>query len=325
MGLFELGSRAREEGWRAFVRGALAELARGGRRGPPRARGDKRATCRSERARSRPRRSACALTLALLAVSGSPDPDRLELALLCSRVENDWVGARTGLLDQMAALFGSPGEAVRIDMASLDVAPVPLDLRGATLATLDSGARHEHAGSGYNARRAECAAICRALGLASLRDALPEDVERLPEPLAGRARHVLRENERVDAMVAALWRGDVDAVGGLLDASHASLRDDYDVSLPAVEETVRRAKEAGALGARLVGGGFGGNVLALFPPGADLPAEARVVRPGQGGPAAISSAPMDRRLAYRNLRTGLIAGAVCFIVFAAAFVTGLVY
>ena len=107
-------------------------------------------------------------------------------------------------------------------------------------------------------------------------------MERLPDPLSRRARHVLRENERVDAMVAALWRGDVAEAGALLDASHASLRDDYEVSVPEVERAVIRAKAAGALGARVVGGGFGGHVLALFPADADLPEGALVVRPGRG-------------------------------------------
>ena len=93
---------------------------------------------------------------------------------------------------------------------------------------------------------------------------------------------MLRENERVDAMVAALWRGDLEEAGALLDSSHASLRDDYEVSVPEVERAVTRAKEAGALGARVVGGGFGGHVLALFPPAADLPEDALVVRPGRG-------------------------------------------
>jgi len=281
VGLFELESRARAEGWRAFVRGVLAELADAGVVVPP-----ARVWITSELPIGAGLASSAALTvalsLALLALTGSSALNRRELAALCSRVENDWVGARTGLLDQMACLFAPPGEAVRIDMASLEVAPVPLDLGRAVLATIDSGAPHEHAASGYNARREECAAVCQALGLRSLREALPEDVERLPEPLSRRARHVLRENERVDAMVAALWRGDVEEAGMLLDASHASLRDDYEVSTPEVERAVTRAKEAGALGARVVGGGFGGHVLALFPPDADLPGDALVVRPGRG-------------------------------------------
>jgi galactokinase len=279
VGLFELGSRVRDEGWRAYVRGALAELAeRGVEAGPA------RVEIRSDLPIGAGLASSAAFTvslcLALLALDGSTPIQRRELALLCSRVENDWVGARTGLLDQMAALFGNPGAAVRIDMDSLEVSHVPLDLGDAQLATLDSGVSRRHATSGYNVRREECAVAARALGLESLRNALPEDAERLPEPLRRRARHVLSENERVDAMVAALWRGDFGAVGRLLDASHASLRDDYEVSAREVERAVTRAKQAGALGARVVGGGFGGHVLALFPPDAQLPEDARPVRPG---------------------------------------------
>ena len=281
VGLFELSSRVRDEGWRAYVRGALAELADAGVELSP-----ARVEIRSDLPIGAGLASSAALTvalcLALLALAGSPPLPRRELARLCSRVENEWVGARTGLLDQMSALFGNPRHAVRIDMDSFEVSHVPLDLGEAQLATLDSGSAHEHAGSGYNTRREECAAAARALGLDSLRNALPEDVERLLEPLRRRARHVLSENERVDAMVAALWRGDLRAVGRLLDASHASLRDDYEVSVREVERTVTRAKQAGALGARLVGGGFGGHVLALFPPNTPLPEEARPVRPGRG-------------------------------------------
>ena len=102
----------------------------------------------------------------------------------------------------------------------------------------------------------------------------------LPDALARRARHVLTENARVDAMVTALGAGDLPAAGRLLDASHASLRDDYDASVPEVEDAVRACKAAGAAGARMVGGGFGGSVLGLFPPGAGLPAGAVAVVPG---------------------------------------------
>jgi galactokinase len=105
----------------------------------------------------------------------------------------------------------------------------------------------------------------------------------LPEPLDRRTVHVVSENARVDETVAALARGDLAAVGELLDASHASLRDLYEVSTPAVEATVERLQAAGALGARIVGGGFGGHVLALMPPGARAPEGAREVRPGEGG------------------------------------------
>ena len=118
--------------------------------------------------------------------------------------------------------------------------------------------------------------------MASLRDATLEMTDALTAPLAGRARHVITENARVQATVVALQRGDLAEVGRLLDASHASLRDCYEISTPAVEAAVQRLKRAGAVGARIVGGGFGGNVLGLLPPDATTPPDAIEVRPGAG-------------------------------------------
>jgi galactokinase len=269
---------ARSTGWRAFVRGTIAELEADGYAVRP---------CRLTIEGDLPRGSglsssaalSVALALALLAVAGEEEPDdRRELAKLCSRVENFHVGAATGLLDQLAALYGAPGHAVRIDFATLALEPVPLDLRGYMLVTLDSGAPHELAASGYNDRRRECREACRILRIPSLRKA--RDIDRLPEPLRSRARHVVTENRRVNAMIEALRTGDLEDAGRLLDASHASLRDDYEASVPEVERTVARLKEAGAAGARMVGGGFGGSVLALLRPGTALPDGALAVAPG---------------------------------------------
>jgi galactokinase len=269
---------ARATGWRAFVRGMLAELEAEGYAIRP---------CRLTIEGDVPRGSglsssaalSTALALALLAVAGEDEPeDRRYLAKLCSRVENFHVGAGTGLLDQLAALYGEPGHAVRIDFATLDLQPVPLDLGEWRLVTVDSGAAHTHAESGYNDRRRECREACRILRVPSLRKA--RDIDRLPEPLRSRARHVVTENGRVHAMIEALRTGDLEEVGRLLDASHASLRDDYDVSVPEVERTVERMKAAGAAGARIVGGGFGGSVLALLRPGIAVPDGALAVVPG---------------------------------------------
>ncbi|MGH3100428.1 MAG: galactokinase, partial [Thermoleophilia bacterium] len=118
------------------------------------------------------------------------------------------------------------------------------------------------------------------LGLSSLRDADGDAAADLPPPLDRRVRHVLSENARVDLAVAALDRGDLAELGRLLDESHASLRDDYEVSVPAVEDAVDTCRAAGALGARIMGGGFGGSVLALFGPQAELPERAIRVEPG---------------------------------------------
>ena len=266
-------------GWRAFVRGTVAELQAAGHEVRP-----ARLTIESDLEQGAGLSSSAALETALcLALLGEEPSDRIALAKLCSRVENDWVGAETGLLDQLASLCSRPGHAVRIDFATLELDPVPLDLQGWSLVTLGSGARHSHAGSGYNDRRRETREACKLLGVATLREAT--DVEGLPEPLRSRARHVTSENRRVDAMVAALRAGDLEAVGRLLDAGHASLRDDYAASVPEVERTVERLKAAGAAGARMVGGGFGGAVLALLPPDVAVPAGALAVAPG--APAAL--------------------------------------
>jgi galactokinase len=278
---FDLDRPGPAEGWRGFVRGTAAELQRAG---VPVAAARLRISGTVPRGAGLSSSAALgvALSLGMIALAGVPEPDRRELARLCSRVENDWTGAQTGLLDQLASLYGEPERALRIDFRSLEVTPVALELGEFRLITLDSGDSHAHAGSGYNERRAETARARELLGLDSLRDATLEDAERLEPPLAGRVRHVVSENARVEQAVAALARGDMAALGRLLDASHASLRDDYQVSTPAVERAVQRCLEAGALGARIMGGGFGGNVLALLPPGATPPDGSVSVRPGRG-------------------------------------------
>jgi galactokinase len=281
---FPVADPPRADGWRAFVRGTVAELAAAGVPVP-----GARLTFSGDVPPGSGLSSSAALEtalcLALIALAGADEPDRTELAKLCSRVENDWVGAETGLLDQLAALHSRAGEAIRIDFATLAIEPVPLALGDWRLVTLESGAEHVHADGGYNERRAECRAACEALGIEHLSQADPDAAAALPPPLDRRARHVLSENARVDAMVAALRAGDLPAAGRLLDASHASLRDGYEASVPEVERTVETLRAAGAAGARMVGGGFGGSVLALLPPGAAAPAGARAVVPGP--PAAL--------------------------------------
>jgi galactokinase len=267
-------------GWRAFARGIAAELLAAGH-DLPGARLRVESDLPSGAGLSSSAALEAGLALALLGLAGAPEPDRVELAKLCSRVENEWVGAQTGLLDQLAVLLGAEGRALRLDVRSLELDSIPLELGPDwTLVTVDSGASHDHATGGYNERRAECAAACERLGIGSLRDATLEGAASLPDPLGRRVRHVVSENGRVDETVEALAAGDLEAVGALLDASHASLRDDYDASVDAVEATVSALRDAGAAGARMVGGGFGGSVLALFGPGGRPPAEAIEVRPG---------------------------------------------
>ncbi|HEV3319822.1 MAG TPA: galactokinase family protein [Solirubrobacteraceae bacterium] len=279
---FALTEPAPAEGWRAFVRGTVAELTRAGLR-PVGA----SLTISGDVPRGAGMSSSAALevalALALLALAGTErEIDRTELAKLCSRVENEWAGAQTGLLDQLTSLYGERGEAVRIDFQTLRVDPAPLKLDGWRLVTLDSGERRANATSGYNRRREECARACELLGVDSLREASSAQVGRLPPPLLQRARHVLSDNERVDGAVTALRAGDLPGLARLLNESHASLREDMDISTPTVEAAVQRMLDAGAAGARLLGGGFGGSVLGLLPPGTTVPAGAREVHPCAG-------------------------------------------
>ena len=144
------------------------------------------------------------LVLALCAAAGAEPPAPTELARLCQRIENEYTGVETGLLDQLASILGEEGRAVRLDMRTLESRPVELDLGDHVLAVLDSGSSRSLAESGYNERRAECRRAAELLGVESLRDATgwPD----LPDPLDRRVRHVVTENERVDAAVEALER-----------------------------------------------------------------------------------------------------------------------
>jgi galactokinase len=266
-------------GWRAFARGVAAELRAGGA-AVPAARLEIESNLPVGAGLASSAGLTVALALSLSALAGAPNPDRGGLARLCSRVENEWVGARTGLLDQLAALFGAPAAALLIDCRSHEIETVPLELEGWTLAVISSGAERSLATSSYNERRAECASAVELLGVRSLSDVSPDDLDRLPDPLGRRARHVVEENHRVRAAAEALRARDHEALAGLLNASHASLRDLFEVSVASVEATVERARAAGARGARLMGGGFGGSVLALFAPGVEPPADAIAAEPG---------------------------------------------
>ncbi len=273
---------ARAQGWRALLRGVVCELSRAG---------FPLVGARLEIGGDLPQGSGLsssaalevALCLALLALAGTTRVERMGLARLCSRVEHEWMGAHTGMLDQLACLYGAADTALLIDFRALTIDPVPLFLPdGWRLVLLDSGERHLNASSRYNERRVECERACALLGVESLREANREAVERLPEPWRSRARHVLDENARVRDTVAALHADDLPAVGRLLNAAHASLRDQFEVSTPAVEATVQRLLGVGAAGARLVGGGFGGHVLGLLASGVRAPADARAVSAGAG-------------------------------------------
>jgi galactokinase len=279
---FELSEILPADGWRAFVRGVAAELSQAGY-SLPGARLEIGGDLEQGAGLSSSAALEVALCLAFAELASQDAPlDRTAIARLCAHVENVWAGAQTGMLDQLASLYGAPDTAVRIDFRTLQIEPVPLRLEGWRFVLVDSGERHANASSGYNERRAECARACELLGIDSLRDASAQAVARLPVPLRSRAEHVLGENVRVEETVTALREGDLPAVGELLNASHESLRDLYAVSTPAVERAVEGLRRDGATGARLMGGGFGGSVLGLLAPGVATPGGARAVHPGPG-------------------------------------------
>jgi galactokinase len=205
--------------------------------------------------------------------------DDVALALCGQRAENDFVGARVGIMDQMAASLADAGTALFLDTRSLGYERLPLPA-AADLMVVDSGVKHAHAAGGYNVRRMECERACALLGVAQLRDVGLADLPRvaaLPAPLDRRARHVVTENARVLEAMAALRAGDLAALGALFAASHASQRDDYEVSIPEIDRLVAIAtREPAVYGARLTGGGFGGSVVMLARAGAGRAAAERI-------------------------------------------------
>ncbi|MFE7130924.1 galactokinase [Streptomyces sp. NPDC057638] len=194
-------------------------------------------------------------------------PDRM--AALCQRAENAYVGAPTGILDQTASACCREGHALWLDTRTMTGRQLPLRLaeHGLTLLVVDSGVRHAHSTSAYGRRRAGCETAARALGVPALRD-IPLDslagvLPRLPEELRPLVRHVVTENDRVERVASALSAGRPAALGPLLSAGHRSLRDDFQVSCVELDVAVEASLEAGALGARMTGGGFGGSAIVL--------------------------------------------------------------
>jgi galactokinase len=205
-----------------------------------------------------------AIALALDALFGL-EMDRKELAVLCQRAENEFVGVRSGIMDQYASLLCEEGAALLVDCRSLEAESVPLDLNGAGLALLVCDTRVERglADTGYNDRRAACERAAGTLGVEQLRDAQQEDLGRLSGEELKRARHVVTENARVLEATDALRVGNFEELGRLMFASHASMRDDFEISTRELDAFIELAEAAGALGARLTGAGFGGSAIAL--------------------------------------------------------------
>jgi galactokinase len=195
--------------------------------------------------------------------------DRQTLARVAQVTENQVVGAPTGIMDQSASLLGEKDCAVFLDCRSLDYRIIPLGLEAADLAVLiiDTGVTHEHANGGYAERRASCELGAKLMGVGSLRDLTIDDLPRASEVLDDvtfrRVRHVITENQRVLDTVAALESTGPRSIGELLDASHRSMRDDFEISVMELDLAVETAIENGAIGARMTGGGFGGSAIAL--------------------------------------------------------------
>jgi galactokinase len=213
----------------------------------------------------------CATALALTGLAGVTVP-RGELAAIARRAENEFVGVPSGIMDQSASLLCRAGHALLLDCRSLDTSQIPFDpaAAGARLLLINTRARHDLTEGAYGQRRAECEKAARLLGIPSLRHLTNVgDTGRLADPvLRRRARHIVTDNQRVLSVVDLLRSGALDAypqVGRLLTEAHASLRDDFEISWPEADEAVASALAAGALGARMIGGGFGGSVLALVP------------------------------------------------------------
>ena len=197
--------------------------------------------------------------------------DKRTLAQVGRRAENVVVGAPTGIMDQSASLLGERDAAVFLDCRSLESAVVPLGLEdaGLEIVIINTGVSHDHATGGYADRRASCEAGAAALGVAALRDVGIDDLERAREILDDvtfrRVRHIVTEDQRVLDTVRMLREQGPEAIGELLDASHRSMRDDFEISVPELDLAVETAQANGAIGARMTGGGFGGSALALVP------------------------------------------------------------
>ncbi|MGH9673358.1 MAG: galactokinase [Bryobacteraceae bacterium] len=192
----------------------------------------------------------------------------LELARICQQAESEFAGMRCGIMDQFAACLGREGHALLLDCRSLEYEALPLPEQIALVAC-NTMVKHELATGEYNRRREECEAAARQLGVSHLRDARLDQLDDLPDPLRKRARHVVTENRRALDDAAALRAGVLTVFGRLMNESHASLRDDYEVSCAELDLMVRLAREPdGVSGARMTGGGFGGCVLALVDRGA---------------------------------------------------------
>ncbi|MCU1383036.1 MAG: Galactokinase [Acidobacteria bacterium] len=273
---YGLGDEARTGHWGDYIAGVTASLRESGQ-----VVGGFDARIESDLPLGGGLSSSASLEVALLrglrAMFGLPLDD-VALAKIAQRAETGLVGAPVGIMDQMAASLADEHAALFLDTRSLVYERIPLPA-ATGLIVIHSGVTHRHAGGEYRTRRAECEAAARLLGVRELRDATVADLARtaLPPPLDRRARHVVTENDRVLRARDALTAGDAQQFGRLMAASHASMRDDFEISTPEIDLLVGLTRdEAGVYGARLTGGGFGGSIVALADAGRAAAAAARV-------------------------------------------------
>ncbi|GAB3224425.1 galactokinase [Glycomyces halotolerans] len=239
----------------------------------------------------------CSVLPALAGLYGH-EISREEAAVICRRAENEYVGVPTGILDQSASLMCEEGAVMMMDCRDLTRTQVPFrpEDEGLTMLVVDTNAPHRLVDSEYAARRADCEEAARLLGVAKLRDA-PEDARVGDERLDRRLRHVLSENRRVLETAKVLEGGSVAGIGDLLTSSHVSMRDDYEISSVELDCAVDAALGAGALGARMTGGGFGGSAIALVASDAVAKTEAAVLEA-----AASAGLPVPRVFVARASR-----------------------
>ena len=261
---YTVGEEARTGGWVDYVQGCTAVLRAAGSTV-----GGFDAVIRSEVPLGSGLSSSASLSVSLLRAMRELFQlhfDDVVLASLARRVETDFIGVPVGVMDPIACALGAVNHALFLDTRDLtwQLVRFPSSLQ---LAVINSGQRHNHDTGGYRQRREECDAATRALGVQALRDVPEQDLrllDSLDPTLLKRARHIISENARVLAAVEALRKRDGARFGALMNASHASLRDDYEVSTPEIDRLVELARaQSGVLGARITGGGFGGSIVVL--------------------------------------------------------------
>ncbi|MEV4636194.1 galactokinase [Actinoplanes sp. NPDC049548] len=257
------------EGWAAYAAGVVWALQEAGFTVPP-----ARIALASDVPVGAGVSSSAALesaVLTALADLGGLDLPVAKRPALAQRAENVYVGAPTGIMDQSASIRCEAGKALFLDCRSLEVEQIPFDLaaEGLAILVINSNTPHQHVDGEYGARRRSCEEAARILGVAALRDVGADDLDAAlakldDEVMRRRVRHIVTENQRVLDTVALLRSGRIREIGPLMTASHASMRDDFEITVDRVDVAVEAALAAGAYGARMTGGGFGGCVLALI-------------------------------------------------------------